>query len=135
MRAPRNFFVTGASSGFGRAIAGAAIAAGDRVVGTVRREADRAAFEALYSERANAVILDVTHFDVIEDIVAQVIARHGPIDVLVNSAGYGHEGVLEESSLAEMRHQLDVNLFGAVAMIKAVLPHMGRKAHPRKTAR
>ncbi|WP_448672373.1 SDR family NAD(P)-dependent oxidoreductase, partial [Escherichia coli] len=51
----------------------------------------------------------------------------GPLDVLVNSAGYGHEGILEESPLAEMRRQFEVNLFGAVAMIQAVLPYMRRR--------
>ncbi|WP_163372208.1 SDR family NAD(P)-dependent oxidoreductase, partial [Enterobacter hormaechei] len=51
----------------------------------------------------------------------------GPIDVLVNNAGYGHEGILEESPLAELRRQFDVNVFGAVAMIKAVLPGMRQR--------
>jgi NAD(P)-dependent dehydrogenase (short-subunit alcohol dehydrogenase family) len=124
MTAPRTFLVTGASSGFGLAIARAAIAAGERVVGVVRREADCRALEALDPERAHAVMLDVTEFNHIDGVVAEAIARRGPIDVLVNSAGYGHEGVLEESPLEDLRRQLDVNLFGAVAMIKAVLPHM-----------
>jgi NAD(P)-dependent dehydrogenase (short-subunit alcohol dehydrogenase family) len=131
MSAPKTFLITGASSGFGRAIARAAVAAGHRVVGTVRREADRAALEALDPERAEAVLLDVTDFAAIDDVVSKVQARHGPIDVLVNSAGYGHEGVLEESPLEEMRRQLDVNLFGAVAMIKAVLPAMRERRSGR----
>jgi NAD(P)-dependent dehydrogenase (short-subunit alcohol dehydrogenase family) len=124
MSEPKTFLITGASSGFGRAIARAAVAAGHRVVGTVRREADREAFGALDPERAEAVLLDVTDFDAIDEVVSGIQARRGPIDVLVNSAGYGHEGVLEESPLEEMRRQLDANLFGAVAMIKAVLPSM-----------
>lgn len=127
MSRPRTFLVTGASSGFGRAIARAAAAAGERVVGMVRREADREALQALAPERIHAVLLDVTQLDLIDGVVGEAIERHGPIDVLINSAGYGHEGVLEESPLEEMRHQLDVNLFGAVAMIKAVLPHMRRR--------
>jgi NAD(P)-dependent dehydrogenase (short-subunit alcohol dehydrogenase family) len=69
-------------------------------------------------------MLDVTQLDVLDDVVARTQREHGPVDVLINSAGYGHEGVLEESPLAEMRHQLDVNLFGAVAMMRAVLPSM-----------
>lgn len=59
--------------------------------------------------------------------MARVERELGPIDVLVNNAGYGHEGVLEESPLQEMRDQFEVNVFGAVAMIKAVLPAMRRR--------
>ena len=74
--------------------------------------------------RARAIVLDVTDFAAIGPKVAQAERDTGPIDVLINSAGYGHEGTLEESSLDEMRRQFDVNVFGAVAMIKAVLPFM-----------
>ncbi len=123
------FLITGVSSGFGRAFAEAALAAGHRVVGTVRNADGKADFEAIAPERAKAVLLDVTDFDAIEPAVARIEAETGPIDVLINNAGYGHEGTLEESSLGEMRRQFDVNVFGAVAMIKAVLPFMrGRRA-------
>ena len=121
---PKTFLVTGASSGLGRAIFEAVISAGHKVVGTVRTEADRLALETLDPERAKAVILDVTSFDRLEGVVAGIQSEHGPVDVLVNSAGYGHEGVLEESPLAALRRQLDVNLYGAIAMIKALLPSM-----------
>ena len=63
-------------------------------------------------------------FAAIDGVVAQIEATVGPVDVLVNNAGYGHEGVMEESPLAEMRRQFDVNVFGAVAMMKAVVPYM-----------
>jgi NAD(P)-dependent dehydrogenase (short-subunit alcohol dehydrogenase family) len=69
-------------------------------------------------------MLDVTDFAAIDGVVAQIEATVGPVDVLVNNAGYGHEGVMEESPLAEMRRQFDVNVFGAVAMMKAVVPYM-----------
>jgi short-subunit dehydrogenase len=69
-------------------------------------------------------VLDVTDFDAIDGVVAEIEASVGPIDVLVNNAGYGHEGIMEESPLSEMRRQFDVNVFGAVAMMKAVLPFM-----------
>jgi NAD(P)-dependent dehydrogenase (short-subunit alcohol dehydrogenase family) len=118
------FLITGVSSGFGRAFAEAAIEAGHTVVGTVRRESDIAAFEAIHPQRAHAVLLDVTQFDAIDGVVSSILARFGRIDVLVNNAGYGHEGVLEESPLDALRHQFDVNVFGTVAMIKAVLPGM-----------
>jgi NAD(P)-dependent dehydrogenase (short-subunit alcohol dehydrogenase family) len=123
--------ITGASSGFGQAIARAAVAAGRQVVGTVRTEADREALESLAPGRVAAAILDVTDFEAIDGVVAAIRRQHGPIDVLINSAGYGHEGVLEESPLEEMRRQLDVNLFGAVAMIKAVLTSMRERRRGR----
>jgi NAD(P)-dependent dehydrogenase (short-subunit alcohol dehydrogenase family) len=122
------FLITGAGAGFGRAFTEAALEAGHTVVGTVRREEQRIAFEALHGKRAHAVIIDVTHFDSIDPTVRKIEAHVGPIDVLVNNAGYGHEGILEESPLAELIHQFEVNVFGAVAMIKAVLPAMrGRR--------
>jgi NAD(P)-dependent dehydrogenase (short-subunit alcohol dehydrogenase family) len=120
----KTFLITGVSSGFGRAFASAALAEGHAVVGTVRSDAARAAFEAQSPGRAHALVLDVTDFDAIGPAVEAVQRRAGPIDVLVNNAGYGHEGTLEESDLGEMRRQFDVNVFGAVAMTKAVLPSM-----------
>jgi short-subunit dehydrogenase len=93
----------------------------------VRREDQRVAFEALHAKRAHAVILDVSHFDSIDPTVRKIEEHVGPIDVLINNAGYGHEGILEESPLAELIHQFEVNVFGAVAMIKAVLPAMRRR--------
>ena len=120
----KTFLITGVSSGFGLAFAQAALDAGHTVVGTVRNEAARDAFTALAAERAHAVVLDVTDFDAIAPAVAALAQTVGPIDVLVNNAGYGHEGTLEESPLDDLRRQFDVNVFGAVAMIKAVLPAM-----------
>ncbi|WP_408291343.1 oxidoreductase [Paraburkholderia sp. RL17-373-BIF-A] len=120
----KTFLITGVSSGFGRAFAQAALDAGHTVVGTVRNEAARDAFTALAAERAHAVVLDVTDFEAIAPAVAAITQTVGPIDVLVNNAGYGHEGTLEESPLGDLRRQFDVNVFGAVAMIKAVLPVM-----------
>jgi NAD(P)-dependent dehydrogenase (short-subunit alcohol dehydrogenase family) len=120
----RTFLITGVSSGLGKAFAAGALGAGHRVIGTVRRPEDRAAFEALAPERAHALELDVTDFDAIPVRIAAEERLRGPIDVLVNNAGYGHEGVLEESSIDDLRRQFDANVFGAVAMIKAVLPGM-----------
>ncbi|MFC5439830.1 oxidoreductase [Rhodanobacter ginsenosidimutans] len=128
MSSPKTLLITGVSSGFGRALAQEALAAGHRVVGTVRSAEARQSFEALDAARAFARILDVTDFDAIDGVIAEVEADIGPVDVLVNNAGYGHEGVMEESPLEDMRRQFDVNVFGAVAMMKAVLPYMrGRR--------
>jgi len=120
----RVFLITGVSSGFGRAFAEAALAAGHSVVGTVRTEAARIAFERLHERRAHGVVLDVTELATIAPAVNKVVERYGPIDVLVNNAGYGHEGTMEESSLDDLLKQFQVNVFGAVAMMKAVLPGM-----------
>jgi NAD(P)-dependent dehydrogenase (short-subunit alcohol dehydrogenase family) len=121
------FLITGVSSGFGHAFAEAALAAGHTVVGTVRNEEARHKFEAMELQRAKAIRLDVTDFDAIQPSLNQVEQDVGPIDILVNNAGYGHEGTLEESSLSDLRLQFEVNVFGAVAMIKAVLPSMRKR--------
>jgi NAD(P)-dependent dehydrogenase (short-subunit alcohol dehydrogenase family) len=121
------FLITGISSGFGRALARAALSAGHMVVGTVREESARRNFELESPGLAKAVVLDITDFDAIEPNVADIERTIGPISVLVNNAGYGHEGTIEESPLAELRRQFDVNVFGAVGLIKAVLPFMRKR--------
>lgn len=127
MSAVKTLFITGVSSGFGQALAKEALVQGHRVVGSVRSEAARVAFEALSPGRAHGVLLDVTDFAAIDTLVAAVETQHGPMDVLVNNAGYGHEGIMEESSLEDMRRQFDVNLFGAVAVSKAFLPYFRQR--------
>jgi NAD(P)-dependent dehydrogenase (short-subunit alcohol dehydrogenase family) len=120
----RVFLITGANSGFGLAFAQAALAAGHKVIGTVRSVAAREAFDSLHPQHAHGIVLDVTDFEKIELAIGRATERFGPVDVLVNNAGYGHEGTLEESPLDELIRQFNVNVFGAVAMIKAVLPSM-----------
>ncbi|SFQ69781.1 Short-chain dehydrogenase [Pseudomonas sp. NFPP07] len=127
MNSIKTLFITGVSSGFGNALARQALAAGHRVIGTVRNEAALQAFQALSADRAHGVILDVTDFERIDSVVAAVEAVHGPVDVLVNNAGYGHEGIFEESPLEELRRQFDVNVFGAVAVTKAFLPYFRKR--------
>lgn len=117
----KTIFITGANSGFGLAIASAAVQTGHEVIGTVRSETSRAAL-AKALPTVHAVLCDVTEFDRIPAVVRQIEEEHGPVDVLINNAGYGHEGVLEESPIDEMRRQFDVNVFGAVAVAKAFLP-------------
>ena len=128
MSASKTLLITGVSSGFGKALAQEALARGHRVIGTLRSEQARHEFEALANGDAIGRILDVTDFDAIDGVVADIEKTVGPVDVLINNAGYGHEGILEESPLADMRRQFDVNVFGAVAMMKAMLPYMrGRR--------
>ncbi len=118
------WFVTGVSRGLGRDLALAALARGDVVAGTVRKQAAAAAFEALHSTNAIALIADVTDVSSIEAAVAHVEARHGRIDVLVNNAGFGMVGAIEETSLAQIRDVFETNVFGAIGVIQAVLPGM-----------
>ena len=127
MAIDRTLLVTGVSSGFGRALAQEALQRGHRVIGTVRNEQALREFEVLSPGAAVGRVLDVTHFEAIDGVVADIEDTVGPVDVLINNAGYGHEGILEESPLAEMQQQFAVNVFGAVAMMKAVLPYMRRR--------
>jgi NAD(P)-dependent dehydrogenase (short-subunit alcohol dehydrogenase family) len=124
MTASKTFLITGVSSGLGRAFAEGALQAGHRVIGTVRRAADAEAFAALAPGRAHPLVFDVTDYDAIPAAVADAERQAGVIDVLVNNAGYGHEGVLEESSMEDLQRQFAANVFGPVAMVKAVLPGM-----------
>lgn len=124
MASGKILLITGVSSGFGRALAREALTAGHTVVGTVRSAQAKGDFESLSATAAFGRVLDVTDFDAIDNVVAEIEQNVGPVDVLVNNAGYGHEGIMEESPVSEMRRQFDVNVFGAVAMMKAVLSFM-----------
>ena len=123
----KTFFITGVSTGFGRALSEAALASGHRVVGTLRSELERGSFDLLNPGQSFGKLLDVTDNAGIPAVVAEVEATVGPIDVLVNNAGYGHEGMIEESPLEDIRRQFEVNVFGAVAVTKAVLPYMRQR--------
>ncbi|WP_420993097.1 oxidoreductase [Cupriavidus sp. 30B13] len=123
----KTWFITGVSTGFGRALAQAAIAQGDKVAGTLRNEAQRAEFAALAKGQSFGYILDVRDDAAIPGVVAQVEREAGPIDVLVNNAGYGYEGSIEEAAPADVRAQFDVNVFGALSVAQAVLPYMRQR--------
>lgn len=120
----RVWLITGASSGFGRAITEAAVAADDTVVATARNAAVLAGLAAAHPGQVEPLALDVTDVAAIEATVSDVIARHGRIDVLVNNAGRAHVGAAEETSAAELRSLFDVHVFGPAALVRAVLPHM-----------
>ncbi|MFC8828468.1 oxidoreductase [Streptomyces sp. NPDC057137] len=120
----RVWLITGANSGFGRAITEAAVAAGDTVVATARRTGTLEALVARHPGQVEAVRLDVTDLARIDVVVADVAARHGRIDVLVNNAGRTHVGALEETTDAELRSLFEVHVFGPAALTRAVLPHM-----------
>jgi NAD(P)-dependent dehydrogenase (short-subunit alcohol dehydrogenase family) len=111
--------VTGASSGIGKAAALALVGAGFAVVGTSRNTSRLSPRQGVtYRD------LDVTSDESVSSVVEQVIDRFGRIDVLVNNAGLGNAGAVEESSIAQDQIVFDVNVFGLIRMTKAVLPHM-----------
>jgi NAD(P)-dependent dehydrogenase (short-subunit alcohol dehydrogenase family) len=120
----RVWLITGASSGFGRAIAEAAVAADDTVVATARNAAVLSGLAAAHPGQVEALPLDVTDTAAIGPAVQDVIDRHGRIDVLVNNAGRGHVGAAEETSDDELRSLFDVHVFGPAALTRAVLPYM-----------
>ena len=126
---PRTWLITGVSSGLGQTLAEAALAHGDVVAGTVRTLEDKEPFEAIAPGRALGFLLDVTDTNAVEQTVAAVEEATAGIDILVNNAGYCLVGAVEEASMSEIRAQFDVNVFGAIAVIQAILPFMrGRHA-------
>jgi NAD(P)-dependent dehydrogenase (short-subunit alcohol dehydrogenase family) len=120
----RVWLVTGASSGFGRAITEAAVAEGETVVAAVRRPAALDDLVADHPGLIDPIALDVTDGAAIEPAVSAAIARHGGIDVLVNNAGRTQVGAVEETTDAELRDLFDLHFFGPFALTRAVLPHM-----------
>jgi NAD(P)-dependent dehydrogenase (short-subunit alcohol dehydrogenase family) len=118
----RIWFITGASRGFGRAFAQAALAAGDRVAATARDTSD---LDELVQEHGDAVVpveLDVTDRDACFRAIGEAHDRLGRLDVVVNNAGYGVSGAIEELSEEQARRQIDVNLLGALWVTQAALP-------------
>lgn len=125
--AVRKWLITGVSSGLGEALAKAVLARGEVVVGTLRKPEQLDAFEALAPGRAHALELDLRDYPRVLEVVTAAAQRHGGIDVLVNNAGYGLAGALEEVSEREAREQMETNFFGALAATQAVLPAMRAK--------
>jgi NAD(P)-dependent dehydrogenase (short-subunit alcohol dehydrogenase family) len=120
----RIWLITGANSGFGRAIAEAAVAAGDTVVATARTISALDDLTAAHPGQVEALSLDVTRPAAVAAVVTDVAGRHGRIDVLVNNAGRSHVGAFEETTDAELRALFEVQVFGPAALVRAVLPHM-----------
>lgn len=119
-----NWFITGISSGLGRALAEAVLQKGYKVAGTLRKAEAVSAFEALAPGRALGLIADVTDVAGVKAAVAQAEAAFGHLDVVVNNAGYGLICAIEEATPEEFKAVFDVNVFGAVNIIQAVLPGM-----------
>ncbi|WP_433730094.1 oxidoreductase [Actinoplanes sp. CA-051413] len=120
----QTWLITGCSTGLGRALAEAVLARGDNAVVTARDAAKVQELEKAYPDTARALALDVTDPAQVTAAVQQAEAHFGRVDVLVNNAGYGYRAAVEEGDDADVRRLFDTNFFGAVAMIKAVLPGM-----------
>jgi NAD(P)-dependent dehydrogenase (short-subunit alcohol dehydrogenase family) len=118
------WLITGVGSGLGRALAEAALDRGDTVAGTARRADDLAAFERRAPGRAKGFHLDLVETRAIGEVASEAWRALGGIDILVNNAGYGLVGAIEEASPVEIRAQFEVNVFGPLALIRAVLPDM-----------
>ncbi|MEO8430073.1 MAG: SDR family NAD(P)-dependent oxidoreductase [Acidobacteriota bacterium] len=121
MPPPQTVLITGCSSGIGRATAVELAARGHRVFATARK---RVAIADLAARGMKTLALDVTDPEAVAAAVAEVLREAGRVDALVNNAGYGQYGAVEDVTAAEWRAQYDVNVFGALAMIQAVLPAM-----------
>jgi NAD(P)-dependent dehydrogenase (short-subunit alcohol dehydrogenase family) len=124
---PRVWFITGTSSGLGRAIAQAALDHGDRVAATARSTDRIADLERDFADRAVALPLDVTDPDQARAAIDAAVGAFGRVDVVVNNAGYGALGALEELSDEDLRRQFETNLFGALQVTRAALPQLRRQ--------
>lgn len=125
------WFITGTSSGFGRLWAEAALERGDRVVATARDVSKLDGLVAAHGDAVLALSVDVTDREAVFDAVAHAVQRFGRIDVVVNNAGYGHFGMVEELTERELREQMETNFFGAIWVAQAVLPVLRRQGGGR----
>jgi NAD(P)-dependent dehydrogenase (short-subunit alcohol dehydrogenase family) len=124
---PRVWFITGTSSGLGRALAQAALDHGDRVVATARSTDRITDLERRFGDRAVALPLDVTDAGQARTAIDAAVRAFGRIDVVVNNAGYGALGAVEELTDDELRRQFETNLFGALNVTRAALPQLRRQ--------
>ncbi|MFB2552577.1 oxidoreductase [Ensifer soli] len=125
------WFVTGASTGFGRIFVDQALALGHRVVATARNPAQLRDLWTGHGDRVLSLPLDVTDGAAITRAVQEAESRFGRIDILVNNAGYGYFGAIEEGIDADIRAVFDTNVFGLAAVTRAVLPGFRRRGFGR----
>ena len=125
------WFITGTSTGFGRLWAEAALERGDRVVATARDTGTLEDLEERFPGTVLPLELDVTDREGVFAAVDTAVRRFGRIDVVVNNAGYGHFGMVEELTERELREQIETNFFGAVWVTQAVLPVLRRQGGGR----
>lgn len=121
------WFITGVSGGLGRALAEQVAQQGDIVFGTVRKPEQVEQFNQLVHGKTFGLELDINNHSRIELLITHILDQFGRIDVLVNNAGYGLFGAIEEVSMEEARQQMETNFFSALAVTQAVLPVMRRQ--------
>jgi NAD(P)-dependent dehydrogenase (short-subunit alcohol dehydrogenase family) len=121
------WFITGASTGFGRLLAEEVLKAGGRVIVTARKLDKVADLEKQYPQTAKALALDVTDAGQVDSAVNEAIAKFGRVDVLVNNAGYGVAGAIEEVSEAEFMPMFETNVFGLLRVTRAFVPHLRKQ--------
>lgn len=121
------WFISGSSRGLGRAITEAALAAGDRVVATARDTKPLEPLSERFGEGLRLATLDVTDEAAAQAAIGLAVAAFGGVDVVVNNAGYGDLGSVEDTSLASFRRQIEVNLLGTIIVTKAAIPVLRRQ--------
>src|SRR5476651_759118 len=125
--ATKVWFITGASRGFGRVWADAALKRGDKVAATARTLASIAGLKEKYGANVLTLELDVTRPDQVKTAVLQAHAYFGRLDIVLNNAGYSLVGTIEEASADDVRALYETNIFGTLAVIQAALPLLDRK--------
>jgi len=121
------WLITGSSRGLGRALAEEVLAAGHKLVGTARNRAQLDDLVERYGDQIHAVALDVTDARAAGEAVKAAVNAFGRLDVLVNNAGYGNIGSIEDTSLEDIRAQIETNLFGVINVTKAAIPLMRKQ--------
>jgi NAD(P)-dependent dehydrogenase (short-subunit alcohol dehydrogenase family) len=123
----RVWFITGASTGFGRLLAEEVLKTGGKVIATARNIDKVADLETKYPNAAKALALDVTDANQVDSVVTQAFAQFGQVDVLVNNAGYGVAGAIEEVSEDEFMPMFETNVFGLLKVTRAFLPYLRKQ--------
>ena len=120
----KHWFITGVSTGFGKHLADLALAKGDKVAATFRQQDQADEFTRKAGANGIGLVADVADEAAVKKSVADAIAFLGHLDVIVNNAGYGSLGPIEEVPDEEVQRQFDVNVFGPLRVLRAVLPHL-----------
>jgi NAD(P)-dependent dehydrogenase (short-subunit alcohol dehydrogenase family) len=128
---PTTWFITGTSSGFGRLLTERLLDRGDRVAATLRRPEALTDLQTAHGDRLWRGALDVTDAEQVHRVVDEAFQALGPIDVVVNNAGYGVFAAVEEATDEQVRRVIDTNLLGSIRVIRAALPHLRAQRHGR----
>ncbi len=120
----KNWFITGVSTGFGKELADYCLGKGDKVAATFRKHEQANEFTQKAGANGRGLVCEVTDEQQVKQAIADAIQALGHIDVVVNNAGYGSMGSIEEISAAEVQRQFEVNVFGPLHVLRAVLPHL-----------